>query len=227
LGRKPRREIIGDAGKEPRFGDPQRKPREIVGFDSDDECRQRRHDPPGDHDPRDPAPRAETVEREVAGDLEDGIADEQDAGADAELRRGEAEILVHRQRRETDIGAVEIVDDISQGEERDDPPGNLLEYRFLLRIHLVASPGGDPNRCFHLPGQVASRLQQMSGPIGPYIRQQDVGIRPLRRAVVSCRRDLIPEPAWTQAHAPIRPPPRAARHPSGDVAKIAGRRWPQ
>jgi hypothetical protein len=55
------------------------------------------------------------------------------------LRRGEAEILVHRQCRETDIGAVEIVDDISEGEERDDPPGNLSEYRFLLRIHLVAS----------------------------------------------------------------------------------------
>ena len=39
-----------------------------------------------------------------------------------------------------DIGAVEIIDDVGEGEQRNDPPGNLLEYRFLLRIHRVASP---------------------------------------------------------------------------------------
>src|SRR6202042_3755947 len=97
----------------------------------DDEGGERRDDAPADHDAGDPAPRPEPVEREVARDLEHGVADEQDAGADAELGRGKAELLIHGERRKADIGAVEVVDDIGEGQERNDPPGNLLEYRFL------------------------------------------------------------------------------------------------
>src|SRR5262249_16352422 len=136
----PRRKVIGNAGKESGLGDAEREPREIIGLDADDEGGERGDDAPADHDARDPAPRAEPVERKVARDLEYSVADEQDAGTDAELGRTETELLIHGERRKADIGAVEVVDDVGEGQQRNDPPGDLLEYRFLLRIHRVASP---------------------------------------------------------------------------------------
>src|ERR1700712_1604615 len=48
---------------------------------------------PGDHDAGDPDPRAEAIQRQVAGYFENTITERKNAGTDAELRGGEAEFL--------------------------------------------------------------------------------------------------------------------------------------
>ena len=54
------------------------------------------------------------LQHEVARDLEQEIADEEDAGAEAEYRRREAEILVHGERGEADIDPVEEIDRVAK-----------------------------------------------------------------------------------------------------------------
>src|SRR5712691_1380053 len=63
---------------------------------------------PRNHDARDPAPRADALQDQVARDLEGEESQEEDAGAEPVDRWREAEILVHLQGGEADIGAVEI-----------------------------------------------------------------------------------------------------------------------
>ncbi len=64
-------------------------------------------------------------EREIARDLEQDIADEEDAGAGAEHRGREAEILVHGERGEADIHPVEEIHRIAEAEKRDEAARGL------------------------------------------------------------------------------------------------------
>ena len=52
-------------------------------------------DTPGDQDAGEPEPRAPAFGDQGAGDLEDHLAGEEDAGTQAEDRGGESEVLVH------------------------------------------------------------------------------------------------------------------------------------
>src|SRR6202021_1836405 len=88
--------------------------------------------PPTDHDARDPAPRADLIEQEVARDLEGGVAEEEDSGGQAELRGRQAELLVHRQRGDAEAGAVEIIKEIGDRQQRHEPDRGLF-YRALQR----------------------------------------------------------------------------------------------
>ena len=63
--------------------------------------------------------------------LTDGIAEEKDAGAEPEDRRRKAQIGVHCESRKADIHAVEIVRDVKQHHERDQPPRAFSEDFFL------------------------------------------------------------------------------------------------
>src|ERR1700743_1706744 len=69
----------------------------------------------------------------IARHLEEQIADEEDAGAPAEDLRGETQILVHRQRSEANIDAVEKADGVERHHERDQPPRAFGEYTCVLR----------------------------------------------------------------------------------------------
>ena len=57
-------------------------------------------------------PRAHARENEVARYLGKAIADEEHAGADAELRSSEADIGIHLQRRKSDVDPVEKCHDV-------------------------------------------------------------------------------------------------------------------
>src|SRR5438105_3527450 len=70
---------------------------------------------------------AEPLEHQVARHFEEEITEEKDAGAPAEHGRGEAEILVHLERSEADIDAVEVADEVAEGHERHDPPADLAD----------------------------------------------------------------------------------------------------
>jgi hypothetical protein len=67
----------------------------------------------------------EPVQREIARHLEHDIANEEDAGAEAEHFRGEAEILVHGERGEADIDPLEKIHRIAEDEEWDQAAARL------------------------------------------------------------------------------------------------------
>ena len=84
------------------------------------------------HDAGQPAAGAELVQGEVAGDLQQDVADEEDAGGEAELGGGEAEVVVHAVGAgERDRGAVQVVDEEHQGDERDKTHRDLAYRRTL------------------------------------------------------------------------------------------------
>jgi hypothetical protein len=68
--------------------------------------------PPRDQDPRNPQPRADPRQDDVARDLEQGVAEKEGASAERKGRRREPERVVHLQRREADVDSIEIGDDL-------------------------------------------------------------------------------------------------------------------
>ena len=88
---------------------------------------------PADHDARDPASRAEAVEREIARHLAQRVGQEEQTRGKAELRVGDPEIGVHGERGDADRGAVEIIEEIGDGEQRQEAPRGLPERAPLQR----------------------------------------------------------------------------------------------
>ncbi len=81
--RIPLRQVPDDAGEEAGLGDAQQEAEDVEAGRAVDEHRRRRHQPPHDHDPGDPQPRADAAHQQVAGHLEEEVADEEDPRADA------------------------------------------------------------------------------------------------------------------------------------------------
>lgn len=71
----------------------------------------------------------------IARHLEQDVADEEDAGAEAEHLRREAEILVHGQRGKADIDPVEEIHRIADTKEGDQAAGGLAQGGSLVIIH--------------------------------------------------------------------------------------------
>jgi hypothetical protein len=92
---------------------------------------------------RDPDARAEALQREIARHLEQEIAGEEDAGAGAEHRRREAEILVHGESGEADIDAVEEVDRVAEAQEGQEPARGLADCApgRPVQFHAHVPPG--------------------------------------------------------------------------------------
>ena len=129
LRRIPVAEVIDDAGQEAGFGDAEQEAQHVEARSAPHEHHRDRQDAPRDHDARDPAARADAHEDQVARHLEQRVADEEDAGAEAVDGGAEAEVGVHLQRREADVDAVEPGDDVEQQQERQEPPPDLGQRR--------------------------------------------------------------------------------------------------
>jgi hypothetical protein len=69
------------------------------------------------------------VHQDVAGHLEEEVADEEQAGAQAEHGFREAQVLRHLQLGKADVDAVEVGDHVAQHQERHDAPEHLLVGR--------------------------------------------------------------------------------------------------
>jgi hypothetical protein len=65
------------------------------------------------------------VENEVSGNLEEKVTKKEYAGSGGEDGIGEPRDLVHRQFGEADVDPVDIGEDITGKEDRNDPEGNL------------------------------------------------------------------------------------------------------
>src|SRR5262249_25970416 len=139
-GRKPRCQVECDARKEARLGNAEQEAHDVEAPDVIDEGHHDGEQAPGDHDARDPHPRAEPVEREVAGNLEQAVAEKEDARAATVLGRRQPEVLVHRERGEADISAVEIVDDIGDRQQWKQPNRSLSQDLLLQRVHGCVPP---------------------------------------------------------------------------------------
>src|SRR6185437_10115347 len=87
-----------------------------------------------------PDARAESLQREIARDLEQQIADEEDAGAGSEHRRREAEILVHGKRGEADIDPVEEIHRVAKDEEGEETARGLGDCARRRVVHLSCAP---------------------------------------------------------------------------------------
>ena len=121
---KPACQIVDEARKESRLGKAQKKPERVKSGRAADEHRRRRHQPPRNHDAGDPPPRADAREDDVARNLEQHVAQKEDAGAEAVGPRGKSERLVHLQRGESDVDSVEVSDDVEKKEKGNQAAAN-------------------------------------------------------------------------------------------------------
>ena len=110
---KPGPEVEGHARKEASFSRAQEQAERIEAAGTHRQRGRRRDEPPRDHDARQPHARTDAVEHEVARDLEEAVAEEEDARAEPELRGRQPDRLVHRQPGEADVVAIEVVEDVS------------------------------------------------------------------------------------------------------------------
>jgi hypothetical protein len=118
LGREPVGQQQHHAGEEPRFADSEQEAQHV-------ELRRRLHEgdaggdrAPQDQDARDPLARADARQQHVRRDLEQEVADEGDAGAEAVDDVGELQRLLHLQLGEADVDTINDRDDVDQEEQR-------------------------------------------------------------------------------------------------------------
>src|SRR5262249_54305171 len=127
-------EVEEDAGKESRLSEAEEKSKQIEHPGAAHEHRQRRDDPPRNHDAGDPDSRAQTRQREVARDLEHHVAQEKDSGAETIGRRGEMQDAVHLQRREAHVDAIEVGEDVQEKQKRNQAAADSSNRRLQIRI---------------------------------------------------------------------------------------------
>ena len=77
--------------------------------------------PPAHQDSGDPDARAQLMQKQIAGDLEEEIPEEEDAGQKPELLAGDGQLLVHGEGGEADVDAVQKRDHVEDEQEGDDP----------------------------------------------------------------------------------------------------------
>ncbi len=137
---KPVAEIENDAREEPGLGGPQQEPQDVETVRSLHECHGAGDQAPGDHHPGDPDAGADLLQHEVRRHLEQEIAEEEDAGAETEHGGREPQLLVHGQRREADVDAVDEGYEVEQHHEGNDAQGDFAQHaRLQLGTHRTGS----------------------------------------------------------------------------------------
>ena len=133
LGQEPVGEVKDHAGKEPGLGQAEQ---EAHRDDRPWPLHERRgggDETPGGHDPGDPQPCPEALQRHVARDLQQEVAEEEYAGAPAEHRGGQPEVAVHPDRGEIDVHPIQEGDEVGEDQERREPPADASHGRPLQR----------------------------------------------------------------------------------------------
>ena len=136
VGWEPPGQIQHDPRVEARFGQAEQEADAVEAPVVPDEGGQAGDDAPGEQDARDPLARADAVQDQVAGDFREKIADEEDAGAKSEHRLGETQRVLHRQLGEADVHAIEIGAEITEHQQRQQPPGDPPDRLLLQRVEL-------------------------------------------------------------------------------------------
>ncbi|MNO85316.1 hypothetical protein D3C76_766870 [compost metagenome] len=75
---------------------------------------------PGQHDPGQPDACADFLQKDVGGHLEQCITDEEQTGTQAIGGRANAQVVFHVGADETDVHAINVIDDEHDDEQRQD-----------------------------------------------------------------------------------------------------------
>ena len=75
---------------------------------------QRRYRSPAQKNARNPRPRSDFVQDQVAGHFEKKIPDKENSGRNGKLLAAQAQILIHRQPGKADVDPVDHRDDVKQ-----------------------------------------------------------------------------------------------------------------
>ena len=134
LSREPGGEKEGYAWKEPGFRDAQQKAQSVETAGTNDKGGRRRHQAPADHDAGEPAPRAVTVEHQVARHLKQRIAQKENTRGQTELTGRQPQLLIHGQGGKTETGAIEIIKQVGDRQQRHEAqrgfPDSALQHGF-------------------------------------------------------------------------------------------------
>ncbi len=121
---KPEGEIQQHARKEPGFRHAEQEPHDVEHGGALHKHHGSRHEAPRDHDAGNPPARSHPVKNEITRHLEQDVPDEEDTCPKPVHRVAETKVLIHLKRREADVDAVQVGDDIKEEHERDDTPAN-------------------------------------------------------------------------------------------------------
>ena len=122
---EPEGEIENHAGEEASLTDAEQKAHEKERVWAFDEAHTGGDNAPRDHDAGDPEARADLVEEQVAGQIEETLAKEEDAGSGAVDGGREHEVATHFECGEADVDAVEVGKDVEQEDVGDQVPADF------------------------------------------------------------------------------------------------------
>ncbi len=149
-GRIPIGEVEDDAGKKSGFGCAQQKSHDVKHG-----CAFQKHEghgdeAPEDHDAGDPDAGADAMEDEVAGDFKDEVADEEEAGAEAENAAEDfivnAEDSLEMEFGKADVDAVDVGDDVAEKKQGHEPETDAPGDGALLLSGELAGGSGRHGR---------------------------------------------------------------------------------
>ena len=115
-------EIERDTGKITGLGRAEEEPQQVEAPRALDEDRRRGDQAPADHDPREPRARPDAIQDHVARHFEQAVAEKQYARPVAELRGRQSDLLVHLQRGKADIISVQVIQQKTQRQNRNESP---------------------------------------------------------------------------------------------------------
>lgn len=122
----PKRQVINQPRKESRLRSPQQKPHSRHAGEILDPAQAHGDSPPAEHQDGEPSAGAEFLEEDVRGDLEEGVADEEDHEGDVELVGRRVGFRLHvvlcggvEDLGVADVGAVEVAEEVDACREGD------------------------------------------------------------------------------------------------------------
>src|SRR6185437_17082044 len=127
-GRKPEREVEQNAREKAGLRHTQQKAHGIKAIWAHDKSRPGGYQTPCDDNARNPDPGPNPIEDHIGRHLEEDVANEKDATAEAEFRRRKPNCLVHAEGGKADIDAVKKTDEVEQHGERENSPAQLAHH---------------------------------------------------------------------------------------------------
>ena len=140
--REPQRQVVQHPRREARLHRADDEAQRVELPLGGDEHHGRRREPPRDHDACDPAPCADAVQQQVAGHLEDHVADHEQAGAESVGRVAQGQRALQLELREADVDAVEEREQVADHDQRHESPGDFADQRVMLEQPDVGFGGG-------------------------------------------------------------------------------------
>jgi hypothetical protein len=133
-GREPEGEVEQNTGVKPRLGAAQPEPQQAETPRPSGEDHRRGDDAPAHQYPRDPPPGPDAAQHQIARHFEHAVADGKDPCADRVGLFAHVQVGEHLQPGETDVHAIEDVDEVEQAEERDEPKRHLSQHAAFKRF---------------------------------------------------------------------------------------------